>query len=279
MATAPTLPQPPIRVGIGGWTFEPWRGSFYPPGLPHDEELAFASRHLRVIEINGTYYRLQSPTSFARWRGQTPDGFVFSLKAPRFVTQRRVLGEAGEAVQRFIQSGLAELGDKLGPVVWQLPPTHRFEPDDLAAFFALLPQKVGGLPLRHVLDPRHESFRSGEYLALARAHGITTVFTDGEDYPPVPDPTGPFVYARLMRTEPQHAWGCTPEALDALAACAHAWRRGAEPTGLPRVAPAPAAALEAPREVFLFFISAAKDKAPLAARALQQRVDAHPWIA
>lgn len=279
MATAPTLPQSSIRVGIGGWTFEPWRGSFYPPGLPHDEELAFASRQLRVIEINGTYYRLQSPTSFARWRGQTPDGFVFSLKAPRFVTQRRVLGEAGEAVQRFIQSGLAELGDKLGPVVWQLPPTHRFEPDDLAAFFALLPQKVGGLPLRHVLDPRHESFRSGEYLALARAHGITTVFTDGEDYPPIPDPTGPFVYARLMRTEPQHAWGCTPEALDALAACAHAWRRGAEPTGLPRVEPAPAPGPTAPREVFLFFISAAKEKAPLAARALQQRVDAHPWIA
>src|SRR4249920_1182065 len=192
--------SPAIRVGIGGWTFEPWRDNFYPAGWPQGRELEYASRKLTAIEINGTYYSSQKPETFAKWRDETPDGFLFSLKANRFATNRRVLAEAGESVQRFIDSGLAELAHKLGPIVWQFAPTKRFDPLDFEAFLKLLPDKVSGHKLRHVLDVRHESFRTPEYLALARRHGAATVFTDSDDYPPIPDVTGSFVYVRMMRT-------------------------------------------------------------------------------
>lgn len=172
-----------IRIGVGGWTYEPWRGTFYPPGLAQPRELEYASRRVTAIEINGTYYGTQKPASFAKWRGETPEGFVFSLKGPRYATNRRVLAEAGDSIARFVASGIAELGPKLGPVVWQFATSKRFEPDDLAAFLALLPRAAGGLPLRHVLDVRHASFRCAEYLALARRHGVATVFADSDEYP------------------------------------------------------------------------------------------------
>jgi uncharacterized protein YecE (DUF72 family) len=244
-----TLPK--IRVGVGGWTFEPWRDNFFPKGWPHARELEYASRHLTAIEVNGTYYSSQKPVTFAKWRDETPDDFVFSLKASRFATNRRVL---------------AELAHKLGPIVWQFAPTKRFEPDDFEAFLKLLPSQVAGLPLRHVLDVRHESFKTSEYLALARRHHAATVFTDSDDYPSFADVTGNFVYARLMRTDAKYAEGCPPEFFAPLAACARAWRDGAEPAGVPRVEAAPAPA--APRDVFLYFISGAKEKAPAAAMAL-----------
>ena len=259
-----------IRVGIGGWTFEPWRGNFYPEGLPHDRELAYASGKLSAIEINGTYYSSQKPATFAKWRDQTPEGFVFSLKASRFATNRRVLAEAGESVQRFVDSGIAELGPKLGPIVWQFATSKRFDAADFTAFLELLPTAVQGLPLRHVVDVRHDSFRCAEYLALARRHGVATVFTESDEYPAIADITGDFVYARVMRTSPQEPEGCAPPVLDALAACAEFWRQGGEPTNLPRVEAAPAAA--APRDVFMFFISGAKEKAPAAAMALRRRL-------
>ncbi len=259
-----------IRVGIGGWTFEPWRDSFYPKGLPHDRELAYASSKLSVIEVNGTYYSSQKPATFAKWRSETPEDFVFSLKASRFATNRRVLAEAGESVQRFVGSGIAELGPKLGPIVWQFMPTKKFDAADFGAFLALLPDKVGGIGLRHVVDVRHESFRCAEYLTLARRHRVATVFTESDDYPPVADLTGDFVYARVMRTSSDEPEGCAPVVLDGLAACAEAWRLGGEPTGLPKVErhlpPV------APRDVFLFFISGAKEKAPAAAMALRRRL-------
>lgn len=259
-----------IRVGVGGWTFEPWRDNFYPAGLPQAQELAYASRQLSAIEINGTYYRLQTPASFAKWRDETPDGFMFSVKASRFITQRRVLAEAAEPMQRFFASGLTELGPKLGPIVWQLPPTHRFEPDDLAAFLQLLPHEHGGLALRHALEVRHPSFMSDAYLDLARRHGVATVFTDSDDYPSFADLTGSFVYARLMRTEPALPEGCAPRALEQLAACARAWRAGDEPEGLPRLQPKPPPTQA--RDVFVYFISGAKDKAPAAAVGLLRRL-------
>ena len=260
-----------IRVGIGGWTFEPWRSNFYPAGLAHHRELEYASHQLSAIEINGTYYSSQKPANFRKWFDETPDDFMFSLKAIRYATNRRVLAEAGDSVKRFVESGVSELRHKLGPIVWQFAPTKRFEPGDFEAFLQLLPGSIDGLPLRHVLDVRHETFKSAPYLALARKYRCATVFTDSDDYPSFADLTGDFLYARLMRTEPVHEAGVEPQVLDALAQCAASWRRGEEPEGLPRVEPPAAGA--APRDVFLFFISGAKEKAPAAAMALLQRLD------
>jgi len=262
-----------IRVGVGGWTFEPWRDNFYPAGLPHDRELGYASRQLSAIEINGTYYSTQKPSTFAKWRDETPDDFMFSVKASRFATNRRVLAEAGESVERFVNSGVAELAHKLGPIVWQFAPTKRFDPDDLEAFLKLLPAEVSGLALRHVLDVRHASFMTSDYLALARRYRVATVFTDSDDYPSFADLTVDFVYARMMRTDSSLPEGCTPQAFDALAACAQAWRDGREPADVPRIeAEAASEDAGAPRDVFMFFISGAKEKAPAAAMALRRRV-------
>lgn len=258
-----------IRVGIGGWNFEPWRDNFYPQGWPHARELEYASRRLTAIEINSTYYGAQKPATFAKWRKDTPDGFMFSLKAIRFATQRRVLADGADSIQRFIDSGIAELGDKLGPIVWQLAPTHRFDAADLTAFLELLPDSVDGLKLRHALDVRHESFQCAEYLALARQYKAATVFTESDDYPPIAEPTGDFVYTRIMRTHADEPLGCKPEVFPQLAAAARTWAEGGEPDGLPRIEPAPDTKA-APRDVFVYFISGAKERAPHAAMALRR---------
>lgn len=255
-----------IRVGIGGWTYDAWRGAFYPADLPHADELEYASRRLTAIEVNGTYYSTQKPATFARWRDQTPDGFVFILKANRFATMRRVLGDAGESIDRFVGSGIAELGDKLGALIWQFAPTRRFDAPDFEAFLQLLPDAVGGVRLRHVLDVRHESFMTPEYLALARRYNAATVFCDSDDYPSFCDITGDFVYARLMRCKPQIATGYPLPAIRKWAERAHQWARGEEPPGLPCVETTIAPVR--PREVFVFFISGAKERAPAAAMAL-----------
>jgi len=255
-----------IRVGVGGWTFEPWRNNFYPAGWPIARELEYASRHLTVIEINGTYYSLQSAATFAKWREQTPDDFVFTLKATRYATNRRVLAEAGDSIGRFVGSGIAELAPKLGPIVWQFAPTKRFDAADFGAFLQQLPAAVAGVPLRHAVEVRHQSFRCAEYLALARQHRVATVFTDSDDYPSFADLTGDFVYVRTMRADKSLPDGCTPQALAQVAACTRAWRDGGEPAALPRVEPPQAQAV--PRDVFLFFVSGDKEKAPAAAMAL-----------
>ena len=262
---------PQLRVGIGGWNYEPWRETFYPEKLPAAKELEWASRQVSMIEINSTFYGSQKPATFAKWRDSTPDDFLFSLKASRYATNRRVLAEAGESVERFIHSGIAELGPKLGPIVWQFAGTKLFDPDDLTAFLKLLPPKVDGLPLRHVLDVRHPTFAVPEYLALARQHGVATVFADSDDYPSFADLTGPFAYARLMRTKPTLKAGYAPKALDAWAAAGTTWQQGGQPADLPRVEPAAAAAAK-PRDVFMLFIAGAKEKAPLAAQALLKRL-------
>lgn len=254
-----------IRVGVGGWTFEPWRNSFYPTGWSHARELEYLSRRLTMVEVNGTYYSTQKPATFAKWRDETPDGFVFSLKANRFATNRRVLAEAGDSIEHFCRSGIAELGAKLGPIVWQFAPTKRFDAADFEAFIQLLPAEVGGVPLRHAMDVRHETFRCAEYLDLARRHCVATVFTESDEYPAFADITGSFVYARVMRAEGDQPEGCAPQVLAQLAACARAWRDGGEPSGLPRVEPPREAP---PRDVFMLFISGAKEKAPAAAMGL-----------
>ena len=265
------MSEPRIRVGVGGWTFPPWRDNFYPSGWPQAKELEYASRKLSVIEINGTYYSTQKATSFAKWRDETPDDFVFSMKAHRLSTNRRVLAEAGESVQWFVNSGIVELRHKLGPIVWQFAPTKRFDAADFEAFLKLLPAQAGALPLRHVMDVRHESFRAPEYLALARRHGVATVFTESDDYPSFADLTGGFVYARVMRAAADQPEGIAPEALAQVAACARIWRDGGEPEGLPRVGPPlPPLSPAGPRDVFVLFIGGAKERAPAAAMALQR---------
>jgi uncharacterized protein YecE (DUF72 family) len=266
--------NPTIRVGVGGWTYEPWRDNFYPAGLAHDRELHYASRRLTMIEVNGTYYSAQKPATFAKWRDETPEDFVFSLKASRFATNRRVLAEGAESVRRFVGSGIAELGSKLGPIVWQFAPTKRFDPADFEAFVQCLPAQVDGLPLRHVLDVRHESFRCAEYLALARRHRAATVFTASDDYPSFADLTADFVYTRVMRASAAQPDGIAPAAAAQVAACAKAWREGGEPDGVPRVEPPGAQA--APRDVFLLFIGGDKEKAPAAAMAVLRELGDAP---
>ena len=203
MPPAPSKTKAPgvIRVGIGGWVFPPWRNNFYPEGLAQRNELEYASRQLSAIEINATYHRLQKPASFAKWRDATPPGFVFSVKGSQYVTNRRVLGEAGEAIGRFMASGLAELGPKLGPIVWQFATTKVFDPADFESFLKLLPGELEGQKLRHAVEVRHPSFMTPEFLALVRRRGVATVFADSDKYPSFADASGDFVYARLMMTE------------------------------------------------------------------------------
>ena len=267
---APTQGGPRIRVGVGGWTYEPWRGSFFPEGLPHSRELAYASGQLTAIEVNGTYYGTLKPASFKKWHDETPDNFVFSLKASRYATNRRVLADAGESISRFVESGISELGRKLGPIVWQFMPGKAFEPHDFEAFLALLPASIDGQTLRHVVDVRHESFMTLEYLALARRYRVATVFTDAEKFPSFADLTGDFAYARLMQSEAPIATGYADGALDAWAERARLWAAGNAPADLPSMeAPANGCA---PRDVFIYFIKGAKERAPAAAMALLARL-------
>lgn len=213
-ATADRPAASRIRVGIGGWNYAPWRKNFYPDGLPQRRELEYASQHLRAIEINGTYYGAQKAETYARWAAETPPGFVFSLKAPRYVTEGKRLSTTGKGIHSFVHGGLAEMSDRLGPILWQLPPSRPFDADDLAAFLDLLPRELNGQPLRHVLEVRHPSFLSDSYVNLVRPHAVPTVFTDSPDYPSLADFTGDFSYARLMRSEDSVATGYATGALD-----------------------------------------------------------------
>lgn len=260
-----------IRTGIGGWTFDPWEGHFYPATLPKKRQLEFASRELKVIEVNGTYYGSQKPETFAKWASEVPDGFVFALKASRFATNKKVLAEAGESVDRFLGQGLTELGDHLGPILWQFMPTKKFEPDDFAAFLALLPEKRDGLMLRHAIEVRHPSFMVPEFAALARKHGVAIVYAHHADYPEIADVTGDFVYARLQKGSDEIETCYAPDALNGWAERLKSWASGGEPGDLPRIDPGHAPDGK-PRDVYAFFITEGKINAPNGARELQKRV-------
>jgi uncharacterized protein YecE (DUF72 family) len=269
-------PAARIRVGIGGWTFPPWRGLFYPPGLVQKCELDYASRQLTTLEINGTFYGLQKPASFAKWRDATPDDFVFALKAPRFTTHRRWLAQAGASIERFFASGVLELRHKLGPINWQFAPTRQFDADDFAAFLQLLPRQIDGRDLRHAVEVRHESFRHEACLALARKHGVAIVVAADAKYPQIADPTAPFVYARIMGTSAAHPKGYADDALDLWVERARLWARGGTPRGL-ATAGAPANENprdQTPRDVYLYVISGFKAHNPAAAMALLERLQA-----
>jgi uncharacterized protein YecE (DUF72 family) len=263
--------RPLIRVGIGGWTFEPWRGTFYPPDLPKTRELEYASRRLTTIEVNGTFYRAQSPASFAKWRKETPDDFVFTIKGHRAIVNKPKLTEAGETISWFVNSGIAELGDKLGPILWQLAPFRRFDPDDIHAFFGLLPADIHGVPLKHAVEVRHKTFLDPAFIELARQHGVAIVYADSDEHPAIADDTADFVYARLMRAKEDEPAGYLAAALDGWANRAREWARGRVPADLPEIAARGAAKNSPERPVFIFFISGAKIRNPAAAEALISR--------
>lgn len=260
-----------IRVGIGGWTFEPWRDTFYPPKLAQAKELGFASRAVTAIEINGTYYGTQKPASFRKWHDETPDDFVFSLKASRFCTNRKVLAEAGGSVEKFLTSGLTELGDKLGPILWQFPPTKQFDEADFSGFLRLLPKELEGRRLRHALEVRHDSFLTKSFIDLARAHEAAIVYADSAKYPAIADLTGGFVYARLQQASEDQREGYAPEALDRWTSAARRWSAGQHASQLPLVDAGTKADGKA-RDVFMFMINGAKVRAPHAAKAVLQRL-------
>jgi uncharacterized protein YecE (DUF72 family) len=260
-----------IHIGVGGWTYAPWRDNFYPKGLPHARELDYVSRHLSAIEINGTYYGTQKRESWRKWAQAVPDGFVFTVKASRFCTNRRVLAEGGESIARFAGQGIAELGDKLGPILWQFMATKRFDAGDFRAFLELLPAEQEGVPLRHALEVRHDSFACPEFVDLARQFGCAIVFADHAEYPAIADLTAPFVYARLQRTRAEVPTGYDDAELDRWSGCARDWAAGKAPEGLP-YAGKPASGSKA-RETFVFVIGGAKERNPACAQALIERTE------
>ncbi len=259
-----------IRVGVGGWTYAPWRGAFYPAGLAQKKELEYASRKLTTIEVNGTYYGSQKPESFAKWYDETPDDFIFSLKGPRFTTNRRVLAEASESVERFFASGAMVLKDKLGPINWQLMPTKAFDAEDIDRFLRLLPKSVEGRAVRHALEVRHPSFKNPDLVAIAREHGVAIVTAGDSEYPQIADVTAPFVYARIMGTTEDEPNGYGDKDLGLWAQRARAWASGGMPEGLLSVT------AEQPRadnrDVFLYVISGFKAHNPATAMALIERI-------
>jgi uncharacterized protein YecE (DUF72 family) len=255
-----------IRVGIGGWTFEPWRGTFYPEGLAQKRELDYASRQVNSIEINGTYYGTQKRESFAKWHDETPDDFVFALKGPRFTTNRRVLATAGESIERFLTGGIAELKDKLGPINWQFMATKKFDAEDFEGFLKLLPKTVEGRPLRHAVEVRHDSFRTPEFVAMARAYEVAIVLAADSEFPQIAAITAPFVYARIMGTSEAEEAGYSATALAAWAGRARLLADGEVPGDLASVGPA--LGTRARRDVFLYVISGFKPRNPRAAMAI-----------
>jgi uncharacterized protein YecE (DUF72 family) len=259
-----------VRIGIGGWAYEPWRGTFYPAGLSPKRELEYASRKLTTIEINATFYGSQKPESFARWHDETPDDFVFAPKGTRFATNRRVLAEAGHSIERFFSSGLLGLKDKLGPINWQFMSTKKFDPDDFEAFLKLLPRSLDGRAIRHAVEVRHASFRSPDFVALARAYGVAIVVAGDANYPQIADLTAPFVYARIMGTVEAQECGYPHSSLDLWASRTRSWAAGGVPEDLEAVGAQPADKLG--RDVFLYVISGFKQLNPAAAMALIERL-------
>jgi uncharacterized protein YecE (DUF72 family) len=258
-----------IRAGIGGWNFEPWRGVFFPKGTPKSRELAYASRAFNTIEVNGTFYSTFKPPTFRKWHDETPDDFVFSLKANRFATNRKVLAEAKPSIDRFLESGVTELKGKLGPILWQFMHTKKFDAADFEAFLALLPGSIDGIALRHAVEPRHESFKTEHFVELARKYGAAIVYADSKKFPAIADATADFVYCRLQETTEKVKTGYGPAAIKQWADAAKAWEVGGTPKGMKLLAKVPA---KKKRDVYVYFIAGAKVRNPAAAAAFLKAV-------
>ena len=242
-----------IRVGVGGWDYDPWRETFYPPGLAKAKQLDHAGKMLTAIEINGTYYGRQKPETFAKWAKAVPDGFKFAVKASRFCTNRRVLAEGAESIERFLTQGLTELGDRLGPILWQFMATKKFDADDFADFLALLPATQDGVPLQHAIEVRHESFLAPEFAAMVNKAGHAVVFAHSDEFPEITAPSSNLFYARLQESVDDVPTGCDDAALDAWTVRAKEWAADG-------------------RDAYVFFISGAKHRNPAAAMALIERL-------
>jgi uncharacterized protein YecE (DUF72 family) len=247
------MTDPQIRIGIGGWTYPPWRGVFYPEKLAQKKELEYASHTLTAIEINATFYGRQSAKSWAAWEKIVPDGFQFAVKGSRYCVMKSKLCEAGEGLAGFFAQGFAVLGPKLGPILWQFAARRKFDREDIAGFLKLLPRDVGGVTLRHAIEPRHESFRDDKFIELCREHNAAVVFEDSDDYPLIEADTADFAYARLQRMREEIPTGYDDTALDGFAKRAREWSNDG-------------------RDVYIFMINGAKVRAPAAAMALQERL-------
>ena len=261
-----------IRTGIGGWKFDKWEGSFYPEKLAKKKQLEYAAGKLKVIEVNGTYYGSQKPETFAKWASEVPEDFIFSLKASRFTTNRKVLAEAGESIDKFLAQGLTELGPHLGPILWQFAPTKKFEPEDFEAFLKLLPKKADGLALRHVVEVRHDSFKVREFVQLLTRYNVAPVCAEHHDYPMIADVTADFVYARLQKGSDDIPTCYAESDLDAWAKRLETWAEGGVPPDLPPIDQGHEPKRQ-PRDVFAFFIHEGKVNAPQGAMALQAMID------
>ena len=242
-----------VRIGIGGWTYAPWRGSFYPEKLPQSKELEYASSHLGAIEINATFYGRQKPKSWENWERIAPDGFQFAIKGSRYCVSRSKLVESAESIANFFGQGFGVLGPKLGPVLWQFAPFKKFERDDIAGFIDLLPQEIDGIRVRHAIEPRHKSFDDEKFFELCTARNIAIVLEDSDDYPAIDADTADFAYARLQRMSEELPTGYEDAALDGFAEKARKW-------------------IEGGRDAYIFMINGAKVRAPAAALALQERL-------
>ena len=247
------MPEGRIRIGIGGWTYPPWRGVFYPDSLPQKRELEYASQRLTAIEINATFYGRQSEKSWRTWAETVPDGFQFAIKASRFCVMRSKLCEGSEGIGNFFAQGFAALGSKLGPILWQFAPRRTFDADDIAGFLKLLPEELEGLELRHAIEPRHESFRDEKFFELCRERNIAVVLEDSDEYPTIDIDTADFAYARLQRMREEIPTGYDEDALNGFAQRAEGWSKGG-------------------RDAYVFMINGAKVRAPAAAAALRHRL-------
>jgi len=245
------------RIGIGGWNYAPWRGTFYPDKLPQKRELEYASRALTAIEINATFYGRQSPKSWKNWADTVPEGFQFAIKASRYCVSRSKLADGADSVANFFGQGFEVLGAKLGPILWQLAPRKTFERDDIAAFIDLIPESLDGLKLRHAFEPRHESFNDEKFFELCRARNIAVVLEDSDQFPTIEADTADFAYARLQRMTEDLPTGYGDDALDGFADRARGWQSEGRPA-------------------YIFFINGAKVRAPAAAVALQRRLGIVP---
>jgi uncharacterized protein YecE (DUF72 family) len=262
-----------IYIGIGGWNFEPWRGTFYPDGLSQKKELDYASRKLTSIEINSTYYGAQKPETFAKWRDETPEGFIFCVKGSRYTTNRRVLAEAGESIEKFITSGVTELKDKLGPINWQFMATKKFDAEDFEAFLKLLPDSYDGVSLRHAVEVRSPTFQTPEFIDMARHYKVAVVNAFDEDFPQIGDQTADFAYLRLLGTEENEPIGYTQAALDEWSGRLKAIENGTVPDDIACVGERNRNESGAKRrDAFAYVISGDKVKNPRAAMALIERV-------